>query len=159
MSARNPTLCLCFALMLGLPGVVGCSLLRPRPEEGVAVQNLVFHTEKMLPEIALGESEERSMVLYHRSERQGVYILQIASDATLGPQYNSRQDMVLLCVGGSGVVEIEGTRYVVRPRSAVFVPRHATYRIVPGESGEDFAALVVFSPPYRPGDAVEVEEE
>lgn len=158
MSASKRHLFAIFPLLAALLATCGCGLFRPRPE-GVGAQNLVFQAKETLPEIILQEGEDTSMVLWHKSEQQGVYILQVARDAKLEPRYHAGQSLTLLCLEGKAIVEIEGTRYVVEPPSAVFVPSHAIYTIVPNDPDQDFAALAVFAPVYDPDDVVLTEQD
>ena len=158
MAARKAQFLVCLPLFFALLATCGCGLFRPRPE-GVEAQNLVFQAKEQLPEIPLEEGEDTSMVLWHKSEQQGVYLLQIARDARLKPRYHAGQSLTLLCVEGKAIVKIEDTRYVVEPPAAVFVPSHAIYTIIPNDPDQDFAALAAFAPPYDPDDVELIEED
>jgi len=139
------------ALLIAL---LGCQSTRERVLEREEPRNLVFQTQKMLPQIQLRETEKGSMALFEQSQDQSVHILQVARNATLLPRYHVRQDLTLVCVSGSAIVEIEGTRYALNPSSVAFVPRLHSYTILPHGPGGDFVAIVVFSPPYRAEDVV-----
>ena len=157
MSNRFWSLTLAILLAVGL---CGCQTPRQRVLEAHRPRNFIFEAERLRePDVQLQQGEPASMVLFEQSDNQSLHVLQVARDAVLEPRHHKAQDLTLLCVAGSAIVEIQGTRYILRPRSAVFVPRYFEYKIVPHESEEDFAAIAVFSPPYRPEDVVLSEVE
>mgnify|MGYP006291440041 FL=1 len=158
MAAPKKHLLACFPLLALLLASCGCGLLRPRPE-GVEAQNLVFQAKKQLSDISLQEGEDTSMVLWHKTEQQGIYILQVARDAKLTHRYHAGQSLTLLCLQGKAIVEIEATRYAIEPPSAAFAPSHAHHTAVPNHPAQDLAALAVFAPPYDPDDVVLSEDD
>ena len=49
---------------------------------------------------------------------------------------------------------VEGERFVLKPPSAIFIPRYLSYEIIPHRTETEFAAIAVFSPPYDAEDVV-----
>jgi len=150
----NRFLSLAWAILLVI-GLCGCQTARQRALEAHRPRNLIFPAEKLEePEIRLREGEQAAMILFERSGNQSLHVLQVAQGAMLQPRYHRSQDLTLLCIRGSAIVEVEETRYILNPRCAIFIPRLFTYKIVPHGSEEDFAAIAVFSPPYSVEDVV-----
>ncbi len=121
-------------------------------------RNTVLQLSELPPTLKLEEGRASSFRLCERSETQSVHLLQLRKDAVLNERYHRHHDLTLLCVAGSAIVQVEGERDFVQSPAAVFIPRLRAYKIIPHETETEFAALMVYSPPFDGEDLVLTEK-
>ncbi len=92
------------------------------------------------------------LVEVRRSPGQSVCLLRIATGSELALSRHVRTDITLIALSGAATLQLEDTRYAVTPGQVVTIPRMNNYAIRPVDGADGFAALVVFSPTYDPGD-------
>jgi len=139
----------CGVLVVQL-GLAGCMSARDAAKESRAPTNQVFQPDGKLVGLQAGRAS--SFAEFTRGGAQSVALLQLSSDAVLSKRCHSNHDMVLFVVSGGGIVAVEDVRYVVKPGSAVVLPRLTAYSIMPADNGGDFVAVMVFTPPFDPDD-------
>jgi len=133
------------ALSLCLPG---CMTPREKMQETRERQSLVLNLAEILPKVSLAQGEDTWLLEMWRSGTQSVTVLMLPGDAVLERRYHETHDLTVVCVRGNAIVEVEGERQLARPPACVFLPRLTAYKILPHESGVDFAALLIYSPPF-----------
>ncbi len=132
----------------------GCLTPRQQAELDVFPRNRVFHPGDVAP---LGPERSSFLGEYDSGAGQNICILQLASSTRLQKRYHTGSDLTMVVVQGTGVVQVEETRYRVEPGSAVLLPRLTAYAVLPDAGETEFRALLVCSPPFRGLDVV-VEE-
>ncbi len=95
---------------------------------------------------------------FDRTRSQNSCLMRLARDARLQPRWHPKNDLVLTCVGGRGIILVEETRYPAVPGTTVVVPRMTAYGVIPNDPGADFSAVLIFSPPFDGGDTFLVKE-
>ena len=109
---------------------------------------------------AMADSGAGPMAEIAGSAAQNVCMMNLGKDFEFAPRHHVRADVTLVAVRGTAIVKVEERRYSVGPGEAVFVPHGTRYAVLPhGPAGGDgdppgFAALLISSPPYDPGDIV-----
>ena len=142
---------------LALVGLAGCQTARERALAVSPSRNQIFRPVAELPDLALEEGETKAFLEWERNDTQSVHVLLLASNAMREEGYHEEHNLTLVCIGGSAVVEIERERHLLQATDAVVIPRYYAYSIIPHEGDEDFAALLVYSPPWREGDWIPVD--
>ncbi len=133
----------------------GCLTERQRSQMLRQPTNRVFEPEEVAP---LGPEQTHRFGEFDAGGSQNACLLQLNSRAKLSKRFHKEHDLTLLVASGSAIVIVEETRYFVTPGSAVILPRYTAYSILPHRSEGDFAALMVFSPPYEGEDVVLLED-
>ncbi len=144
----------CCSLAVAVASVflsVGC--LTPREEAKLAAfpGNRVFDPQSVGE---LPEGKESYFGKVAQSSTQSVNLLVLAPDAMLKKRYHEQHDLTLVVVAGSAIVQVEETRYFVKPGEVVFLPRMTAYAVMPHETEKPFSALLIFSPPFEPADTM-----
>ena len=98
------------------------------------------------------------LVEVRRSPGQSVCLLRIATGSELALSRHTRTDITLIALSGAATLRLEDTRYAVAPGQVVTIPRMSNYAIRPVDGTDGFAALIVYSPAYDPGDVRVVED-
>jgi quercetin dioxygenase-like cupin family protein len=132
----------------------GCLTARGQSIEDRFPLRRTFQPEKLR---RLNPDQTHRFEEFERSGEQSVCLLQLAPDATLTKRYHVEHDLTLFVARGSAIVKVEETRYSVSAGSAVLLPRLTAYTVMPHESGGDFVALLLFSPPFD-GEDVALEK-
>ena len=102
--------------------LAGCETPRERALARGRPAELALIPSEVLPKIALAGDERAAMRPFRYSDHQSVHILQVAPSAKLRKRYHTRQDLTLICIQGSAVVEVEGQRHFIARGSAVSIP-------------------------------------
>lgn len=135
-------------LLAACATAMGCTTPRMEARLDRFPRNRVFRADE-LPEIG-----EEGYVFgeYDRGGEQSLCLLQLAPDAALAKRFHKGMDLTLVVVEGSAIVQVEETRYFVKPGDAVLLPRYTAYAILPHKTETPFSALMVYSPPYEKAD-------
>ena len=144
--------------LMALFVLTGCRTAREKAQHRRRPQNTVFEAKEQLPELQLPEGQNATFTLWNQTDTQSVHVLQVSKDAKMGKRYHANHDLVLLCLSGSAIVEVEGERHFVESPSTVVVRRLWSYNVIPHRTEEDFTALLVYSPPFTGEDTVLMEE-
>ncbi len=126
----------------------GCRTRREIVLEQTDMTNMSFEYARMPEGLRLDEDEDASFVLWNKTAHQSHHVLQLAAEAALKERFHRRHDMTLHGVSGRAIVSVEGTRHILDPGTAVFVPRMHAYTVIPHESPGNLVALMVYSPPF-----------
>lgn len=129
----------------------GCLSAREEAKQADFPRNRVFDPEGTPP---LPPGKDHFFGEIDRGGTQSVCLLMLAPDAVLKKRYHAGHDLTLIVVSGSAIVQVEETRYFVKPGGAVFLPRMTAYTVMPHESEKAFTALMVFSPAFDQTDTV-----
>lgn len=105
------------------------------------VQNLYEAQKDVFPEGGVKKIE------LAKSQDASLQLVVVPEDAAIGFHYHKRNDEVMYVVKGSGIVMIDGTRYVAKPGSVMIVPRKSYHQFI-NTGGEAYVALSLFSPPF-----------
>ncbi len=143
------------ALAVAFVALAGCQNPRYRALESYSASGLGFRPSELARKAELKKGEPYALHTLREADHQGLYYLQVRPGKTLPGRYHEGQDLTLVSTAGQAVVEIEERRYQVDAGTALFIPGTHSYTISAREKGQNFAAFLVFSPPYDP-DAVEL---
>jgi quercetin dioxygenase-like cupin family protein len=82
-----------------------------------------------------------------KSQHVSLQLVTIREDEGMRLHYHKRNDEVIYVVKGSGIIILNGTRYVATPGSVMIVPRKSYHEFF-NNSGQTYVALSLFSPPF-----------
>ena len=134
--------------VLAIACMTGCVSRRELMREQGEPANVFLKADQILGQEKLSEGRKAWSGLWGRTETQSIYLLLLAKDAILETRYHEHHDLLIVCVRGDVIVEIEKERAFLTAPAAVLVPRFHAYKIIPNKADQDFAALLVYSPPY-----------
>jgi quercetin dioxygenase-like cupin family protein len=135
-----------FVALAGVLFLTGC--LTPRQE---ALLRRMPRNQVLTPDSTLaplGEGESYVFGEFERTRDHNVCLLRLARDFELTKRFHAEHDLILVCVSGSAIVTVEEARYVATPGTTVVLPNLTAYSVLPNDPGRDFAAAMIFSPPF-----------
>jgi len=122
-------------------------------------RNTVLQLSQIPAEAKLAPGEGAGLWLWDRTDSQSLHILKVAKGADLERRYHETHDLVLLCIAGKAIVEVEGERYFLEPPAAAVIPRLYAYRVLPNDAGNEFVAVAVYSPAFDGEDVVLTKDQ
>jgi mannose-6-phosphate isomerase-like protein (cupin superfamily) len=145
-------------ISVGLVLCTGCRTAKEKAMETVYESNTYLDSEALPPHAELPAGQEALLLTWNTTAGQSQHLLQLASGATLKTRSHRNHDLTLTCVAGSGIIEIEGTRYRLEASRSVVIPRFHSYKIIVDNNSLPFRAILVYSPPFT-GEDVEITED
>jgi len=136
----------CAALTVSVLLTLGCVSRRERVVMSRAPRNQAFTSDSVM--LPLEEGEAYAFAEFERTRTHNLCLLRLARDASLSKRFHADHDMILLCSAGKAIVIVEDTRYAVAPGSVVVIPSLTAYSVLPNDPQNDFAAVMIFSPPF-----------
>jgi len=154
---RTLTGVLC-ALAIACVALAGCQNSRYCALEGYPASGLGFKPEEVGRKASLKKGQPYALHTLREADKQGLYYLQVRPGKRLPGRYHEGQGLTLVATAGEAAVEVEGRRYQVDAGTALFIPETHSYTVSARDREENFAAFLVFAPPYDP-EAVELTGE
>ncbi|MFW6188888.1 MAG: cupin domain-containing protein [Planctomycetota bacterium] len=148
MARRSISGLLGTALLIVALATSGCLTRRQKALVERRPRNRVFRPD----EVSLAKTENHTFEQFDHGGSQDLVVLQLAPDARLRKRYHAEHDLTLFIARGSAIVQVEETRYFVRPGGAVILPRYTAYSVTPHRTEKTVKVVMVFSPPYDPDD-------
>ena len=118
----------------------------------------VNNIEEVAGKNPLGENEEVKVTDVGENKNSSMHLVQVRENGELRPHYHKRHDEVLYVKKGSGIVTLDGTRYMVKPGSILQVPAKTVHKFL-NTGGEPFVAVSIFSPPFDGRDEKRIKEK
>jgi len=142
----------------------GCKGLQKPSEFVESLKNPTSFPEIYLPEIknideivnekALAEDENFKIIPIGKDKSSSIYLFQIRENAEMDAHYHKSHDVIMYIEKGSGILELDGTRYSVKEGMMVVIPRLFVHKLI--NTGEVTNIVVsIFSPPFEGKDVKE----
>lgn len=145
------------ALSAGVVLFTGCRTSKEKMLDTAHASNTFLDPGVLSSDAELSEDKEGVLMTWNATANQSQHLLQLGEGGTLKARHHRRHDLTLTCVSGSGIVEIEDTRYRLEPGRSVVIPRFHSYNVLVDEGSSTFQSILVYSPPFK-GEDVEITE-
>ncbi len=137
--------------------VCGCVATKKSSEFVESLRNPTSFPEIYLPEIkniddivdekTLADDENIMIIPLGKDKSTSVYLFQMRPGAEMDTHYHKTHDEILYIKQGSGLIELDGTRHVVKKGMVVMIPRKSGHKYV--NTGKETSITVsMFSPPF-----------
>lgn len=137
--------------------VCGCLAVKKSSEFVESLRNPTSFPEIYLPEIkdiddiiaekSLAEDENIMIIPLGKDKSTSVYLFQMRPGAKMESHYHKTHDEILYIKRGSGLIELDGTRHIVKEGMMVMIPRKSGHRYV--NTGKEISITIsMFSPPF-----------
>jgi quercetin dioxygenase-like cupin family protein len=137
--------------------VCGCMATKKPGEFVESLRNPTSFPEIFLPEIkyideiieekSLADDENVMIIPLGKDKSTSVYLFQMRQGAEMGSHYHNDHDEILYIKQGSGLIILNGTRYIVKEGMVVMIPRQSGHKYV--NTGKEISITVsMFSPPF-----------
>jgi quercetin dioxygenase-like cupin family protein len=113
--------------------------------------------DEIVKENKLAEGENIKVIPIGESKSTSVYLIQVRGNAEMDAHYHKLHDEMVYVKKGSGVLELDGTRYGIRDGMLLVIPRMTVHKFV-NTGNESNIAISVFSPPFD-GEDIELIKE
>jgi quercetin dioxygenase-like cupin family protein len=147
--------------------VSGCKTMEKPSEFVESLRNptsfpeIFFPATKDIDEIVkenkLAEDENIKVIPIGESKSTSVYLIQVRGNAEMDAHYHKLHDEMVYVKKGSGVLELDGTRYGIRDGMLLVIPRMTVHKFV-NTGNESNIAISVFSPTFD-GEDIELIKE
>ncbi len=137
--------------------VSGCMAAKKSSEFVESLRNPTSFPEIFNPEIKyideiveeknLADDENVKIIPLGLDKSSSLYLFQIRQGAEIDDHYHKEHDVVLFVKQGSGLVELNGTRHVVREGMVVMIPRLSGHKYI-NTGNETNITVAMFSPPF-----------
>jgi quercetin dioxygenase-like cupin family protein len=145
----------------------GCKGLQKPGEFVESLRNPTSFPEIFLPEIknideivnekALAEDENIMIIPIGKDKSSSIYLFQIRENAEMDAHYHKSHDVIMYIKKGSGILELDGSRYSVKEGMMVVIPRLSVHKFT--NTGEETNIVAsIFSPPFDGNDIKELRE-
>ncbi|MCR4290810.1 MAG: cupin domain-containing protein [Candidatus Scalindua sp.] len=135
----------------------GCLATKKSGEFVESLRNPTSFPEIFLPEIkyiddivdgkSLADDENVMIIPLGQDKSTSVYLFQMKPGAEMDSHYHNTHDEILYIKQGSGLIELNDTRYIVKEGMVVMIPRQSGHKYV--NTGEEISITVsMFSPPF-----------
>jgi quercetin dioxygenase-like cupin family protein len=147
--------------------VCGCMATKKPGEFIESLRNPTSFPEIFLPEIkyideiveekSLADDENVKIIPLGKDKSTSVYLFQMRPGAEMGSHYHNDHDEILYIKQGSGLIILNGTRYIVKEGMVVMIPRQSGHKYV--NTGKEISITVsMFSPPFDGKDIKVLEQ-
>jgi quercetin dioxygenase-like cupin family protein len=137
--------------------VSGCKTLEKPGEFVESLRNptsfpeMYFPTAKDIDEIVkeneLTKDENIKVIPIGKNKSTSVHLIQVRENAEMDMHFHKLHDEIVYIKKGSGVLELNGTRYGIRDGMLLVIPRKTVHKYV-NTGNELNIAISVFSPPF-----------
>lgn len=145
----------------------GCEGLKKPGEFVESLRNPTSFPEIYLPEIkniddivnekGLAEGENVKVIPIGKDKSSSIYLFQIRQNAEMNAHFHKLHDEIVYIKKGSGIFELNETRYSVKEGMMVVIPRLSVHKYV--NTGEVTSTVVsILSPPFDGEDVKEFRE-
>lgn len=122
---------------------------------------MYFPTAKDIDEIVkkngLTKDENIKVIPIGENKSTSVHLIQVRENAEINMHFHKLHDEIVYIKKGSGVLELNGTRYSIRDGMLLVIPRKTVHKYV-NTGNELNVAISVFSPPFD-GEDIELIKE
>lgn len=167
-----PNIMLSRNVLMGILPIVfmaaaGCEGLKKPGEFVESLRNPTSFPEIYLPEIkniddivnekGLAEGENVKIIPIGKDKSSSIYLFQIRQNAEMDAHFHKLHDEIVYIKKGSGIFELNETRYSVKEGMMVVIPRLSVHKYV--NTGEFTSTVVsILSPPFDGKDVKEFRE-
>ncbi len=147
--------------------VSGCKTMEKPSEFVESLRNptsfpeIFFPATKDIDEIVkenkLAEDENIKVIPIGESKSTSVYLIQVRGNVEMDAHYHKLHDEMVYVKKGSGVLELDGTRYGIRDGMLLVIPRMTVHKFV-NTGNESNIAISIFSPTFD-GEDIELIKE
>ncbi|MFQ5687268.1 MAG: cupin domain-containing protein [Candidatus Scalindua sp.] len=145
----------------------GCKGLQKPGEFVESLRNPTSFPEIFLPEIknideivnekALAEDENVMIIPIAKDKSSSIFLFQIRQNAEIDTHYHKSHDVKMYIKKGSGILELNGTRYSVKEGMMAVIPRLSVHKFI--NTGEVTNITVsIFTPPFDGNDIKALRE-
>lgn len=137
--------------------VSGCKTLEKPSEFVESLRNptsfpeMYFPTAKNIDEIVkeneLAKDENIKVIPIGENKSTSVYLIQVRENAEMDAHFHKSHDEIVYIKSGSGVLELNGTRYGIKDGMLLVIPRRTVHKFV-NTGNEMNIAISFFSPPF-----------
>ncbi len=137
--------------------VSGCKTLEKPSEFVESLRNptsfpeMYFPTAKNIDEIVkeneLAKDENIKVIPIGENKSTSVYLIQVRENAEMDAHFHKSHDEIVYIKSGSGVLELDGTRYGIKDGMLLVIPRRTVHKFV-NTGNEMNIAISFFSPPF-----------
>jgi len=107
----------------------------------------IKYIDEIVDEKSLAEDENVKIILLGKDKSTSVYLYQTRQEAEMGTHYHKSHDEILYIKKGSGILELNGTRHIVKEGMVVMIPRSTIHNYL--NTGKEInIAVSMFSPPF-----------
>ncbi|MFQ5712963.1 MAG: cupin domain-containing protein [Candidatus Scalinduaceae bacterium] len=137
--------------------VSGCKTLEKPSEFVESLRNptsfpeMYFPTAKDIDEIVkeneLAKDENIKVIPIGENKSTSVHLIQVRENAEMDAHFHKSHDEIVYIKSGSGVLELNGTRYGIKDGMLLVIPRRTVHKFV-NTGGRLNIAISFFSPPF-----------
>lgn len=157
-----------YLLLVLLAVVSGCKTVDKTNAFVESLRNPTTFPDVFLPSVediddivkknGLTETEDFKIVPIGSNKNINVYLMQFRKKAVMEAHFHKLHDEVMYIKKGTGIIEMDGTRTVVKEGMVVFIPRKTVHRFV--NVGEELnTSISIFSPPFDGSDMNSIKIE
>ena len=117
-----------------------------------AVENI----DEIVKENKLAENENIKIVPIGGNKNINAYVMQFRENAEMDAHYHKLHDEIVYVKKGSGILDLQGTRYNIREGMVFVIPRKSVHKFVNTGNGLN-VSISFFSPPFD-GEDIELLE-
>lgn len=117
-----------------------------------AVENI----DEIVKENRLAEDENIKIVPIGGNKNISAYVMQFRENAEMDAHYHKLHDEIIYVKKGSGILDLQGTRYNIREGMVFVIPRKSVHKFV-NTGNELNVSISFFSPPFD-GEDIELLE-
>ncbi|MCP4252043.1 MAG: cupin domain-containing protein [Candidatus Scalindua sp.] len=137
--------------------VCGCMGAKKSGEFVESLRNPTSFPEIFLPEIkyiddiveekSMAEDENILIIPLGNDKSTSVYLYQIRQGSEMDTHYHKTHDEILYIKRGSGIIDLDGSRHIVKEGMIVMIPRQTVHKYM--NTGKETSITVsMFSPPF-----------
>jgi quercetin dioxygenase-like cupin family protein len=137
--------------------VCGCMATKKSGEFVESLRNPTSFPEIFSPEIkyiddiveekSMAEDENVLIIPLGKDKSTSVYLFQMRPGAEMDSHYHKSHDEILYIKRGSGLIELDDTRHIVKEGMVVMIPKQTGHKYV-NTGKENSITISMFSPPF-----------
>ncbi len=137
--------------------VSGCSATKKPGEFVESLRNPTSFPEIYRPEIknindivdekVLAEEDNVMIIPLGKDKSTSVYLFEMRPGAEMDSHYHNSHDEIMYVKSGSGIIELNDTRHVIKEGMVVMIPRQTGHKYV-NTGNENSITISMFSPPF-----------